>query len=142
MTHHSPNPGASVSFIPTALLVIALSIAGSATAASGVSPTASNFWDMVIILVVFAATAGSAVLPIAAIRRWNRNWKIVAALPLLALVVWLLLIALSKQIEPQSHQLWKLEVFAWAMLNMIYMVTVMTAKQMFARKDSEDAAKE
>ncbi len=142
MTHNSPNPGNLASFIPVALPGIAVSIAGSATAASGVSPATGNFWDMVIILVVFAVTAASAVLPLAALRQWSRNWKIVAALPLLALLLWLLLITLSKQIDPQSHQWWELEVFAWAMMNMVYMVTAMTAKRVFARKDSENAAKE
>lgn len=107
--------------------------------ASSANLDTNNVWDMLILLVVFAITAASAVLPVAAIRQWGRNWKLVACLPLAGLLIWVVIIMLSRAINPDSHQLWQLEIFAWAMINMIYMVTVMTAKRMFARKDSEES---
>ncbi|GJM12157.1 MAG: hypothetical protein DHS20C12_05600 [Pseudohongiella sp.] len=64
----------------------------------------------------------------------------VSGLPLFGLLVWCLVIVVSKQLDPDTHQLWLLEIFAWAMINMIYMVTAMTAKRMFAKRDSEETA--
>jgi hypothetical protein len=89
---------------------------------------------------VFAATAGSAVLNIAAIRQWDRNWGLVSGLPLVGLLAWSLLILVAKFVDPETHALWTLEIFAWAMINMIYMVTAMTAKRMFAKRDVESSA--
>jgi len=112
----------------------------SAIAASANSAGPTDSWNSIIALLVFAATAGSAVLNIAAIRNWDRNWGLVSGLPLLALFLWGLLIVVSKQLDASTHELWTFEIFAWAMINMIYMVTAMTAKRMFARRDDEDSA--
>ena len=112
----------------------------SAIAASANSAGPTDSWNSIIALLVFAATAGSAVLNIAAIRNWDRNWGLVSGLPLLGLLLWGLLIVVSKQLDAGAHQLWAFEIFAWAMINMIYMVTAMTAKRMFARRDDEDSA--
>ena len=90
---------------------------------------------------VFAATAGSAVLNVAAIRHWNRNWGLVSVLPLFCLLLWAALIVAAKQLDESAHELWALEIFAWAMINMIYMVTAMTAKRMFAKRDDAASAK-
>lgn len=109
----------------------------AATANGGSSPAST--WNLAIALVVLAATAGSAVLNIAAMRQWNRNWGLVAGLPLLGLVLWCLLIVVAKQLDSSTHQLWALEIFAWAMINMIYMVTAMTAKRMFAKRDGAES---
>tara|TARA_B110000858_G_scaffold143001_1_gene162377 strand:- start:4186 stop:4608 length:423 start_codon:yes stop_codon:yes gene_type:complete len=116
-----------------------LTLASSpAIAASANSVSSANNWSLIIALLVFAATAGSAVLNVAAIRHWDRNWGLVSALPLLGLLLWGVLIVVAKQLNESAHELWALEIFAWAMINMIYMVTAMTAKRMFAKRD--DAA--
>ena len=109
----------------------------SAIAASMNSAASADSWDLIIWIVVFAATSGSAVLNIAAMRNWDRNWGLVSGLPLLGLLLWGVLIFVAKQLDSSSHELWALEIFAWAMINLIYMVTAMTAKRMFAKSDSE-----
>ena len=112
----------------------------SVLAASVYSADPANTWNLIIALLVFAATAGSAVLNIAAIRNWDRNWGLVSGFPLLGLLLWGALIIVAKQLDAASHALWALEIFAWAMINLIYMVTAMTAKHMFAKRDVEESA--
>ena len=122
--------------LPLILLVLGSS---SAIAASANSASSTNTWDVIIAFLVFAATAGSAVLNIAAIRNWDRNWGLVSGLPLLGLLLWGALIVIAKQLDESTHELWALEIFAWAMINLIYMVTAMTAKRMFAKRDGEES---
>jgi hypothetical protein len=124
--------------LPCSLALISLS--GSSVVAAAASEAGiSNTWNVLIALLVLAATAGSAALNIAAIRQWNKNWGVVSAVSLVSLLLWCMLILVAKQLDPGSHELWQLEIFAWAMLNMIYMVTVMTAKRMFAKQDIEES---
>lgn len=123
---------------PSVLSLLVLG-SSSAIAASANSAGSTNSWNLIIALLVLAATAGSAVLNIAAIRQWDRNWGLVSALPLLGLLLLGLLILVSKQLDASAHELWALEIFAWAMLNMIYMVTAMTAKRMFAKRDAAES---
>lgn len=125
----------------TIICLATLAFGGSVFAASSSDTGAADSWNLVIGLVVLAATLGSAVLNIAAIRQWNRNWGIVSSLPLIGLMLWGLIIVVAKRMDASAHALWQLEIFAWAMINMIYMVTAMTAKRMFARRDDEEAAK-
>lgn len=124
-----------------ASLLFFLGLHNPALAASADGPAYSAAWNTVIVLIVFAATVGSAVLNFAAIRQWDRNWGLVSGLPLLGLLIWCGIILLGKSIDGNSHSLWQLEIFAWAMINMIYMVTAMTAKRMFAKKDAEKSPK-
>lgn len=112
----------------------------TASAAATGGAASAGEWTLLIIVIVFAATAGSAVLNVAAIRQWDRNWGLVSALPLFGLVLWIGIILTAKIIQADSHMLWTLEIFAWAMINMIYMVTAMTAKRMFARRDEEESS--
>lgn len=125
--------------LPLILSLLALG-SSSAIAASANGAGQSDTWDLIIVLVVIAATAGSAVLNVAAIRNWNRNWGLVSGLPLLGLLLWGAIIVVAKQLDASSHELWALEIFAWAMINLIYMVTAMTAKRMFAKRDGEESA--
>ncbi len=124
---------------PIILSLLALGSSSAIAASANVTAT-SNSWNLIIALVVFAATAGSAILNIAAIRQWDRNWGLVSALPLLGLMLWGLIIVVAKQLDASAHELWTLEIFAWSMINMIYMVTAMTAKRMFAKRDDEASA--
>lgn len=112
----------------------------SGTTASLNSTASANYWELIIWIMVFAATAGSAVLNIAAIRNWNRSWGLVSGFPLLGLLLWGAIILVAKQLDASTHALWALEIFAWAMINLIYMVTAMTAKRMFAKSDGEGSA--
>jgi peptidoglycan/LPS O-acetylase OafA/YrhL len=129
----------STPHILAAVILSALAVVSSpaiAASANIVGPT--NSWNLTIAFLVIAATAGSAVLNIAAIRNWDRNWGLVSGLPLLGLLLWGALIVVAKQIDANAHDLWALEIFAWAMINLIYMVTAMTAKRMFAKRDGEE----
>ena len=124
-----------------ALPLTLLALGSSPTIAASVNSAGSaGSWDLIIWLVVFTATAGSAVLNIAAIRNWDRNWGLVSGLPLLGLLLWGTLILVAKQLDASTHELWALEIFAWAMINLIYMVTAMMAKRMFAKRDGEGPA--
>ena len=125
----------------TAFILSLLAVVGSpAIAASANIAGPTNIWNLAVAFLVFAATAGSAVLNIAAIRNWDRNWGLVSGFPLLGLLLWGALIIIAKQLDANTHALWTLEIFAWAMINLIYMVTAMTAKRMFAKRDGEGSA--
>lgn len=95
-------------------------------------------WNLLIAFIVFVVSAASAALPVAACRKWRRYWRIGAALPLVCLGIWLVVILLSKLLAPDSHRLWPFEVFAWAMLNMIYMAGLMTARRLFEKADKQE----
>ena len=94
-------------------------------------------WNLLIALIVLLVTAASAALTLAAIKQWSRGWRIGATIPLLVLLAWLIVIAVSRLLSEESHQLWPFEIFAWAMLNMIYMVALMTAKRIFEKADEK-----
>jgi cation transport ATPase len=87
------------------------------------------FWNLVIALIVMLVTMASAALPLAALRQWHGGWFITAAAPIAVLVMWGALIFLSRLDNPNSHRLWPFEIFSWAMINMIYMVALMTYKR-------------
>lgn len=95
-------------------------------------------WNLVIALVVLVFTLASAVLPVAAWQQWRGPWRVAAGLPLAVLLAWVALIGLSRYFDPGSHRLWPFEIFAWAMLNMIYMVAAMTTKRILAKADEEN----
>ncbi|MEX0963003.1 MAG: hypothetical protein WDZ52_03035 [Pseudohongiellaceae bacterium] len=135
-SHHARRLSPLTTQWLAALTLVPVSSTASATAASSGSASA---WNLVIVLIVVAATVGSGILNFAAIRQWNRNWGLVSSLPLLGLLLWSAIILTAKAIDPSSHMLWQLEIFAWAMLNMIYMVTAMTAKRMFAKRDGQES---
>jgi hypothetical protein len=65
---------------------------------------------------------------------------VAAAAPLVVLLLWLAVIIVSRVLTTDSHALWPLEIFTWAMLNMIYMVSIMTIKRMFAKADEDNSS--
>lgn len=138
ITQQDQKANTCLILVPPVLSLLVLG-SGSAIAASANSGDSADSWNLIIGLFVLAATAASAVLNIAAVRQWDRNWGLVSALPLLGLLLLGLLILVSKQLDASAHELWALEIFAWAMINMIYMVTAMTAKRMFAKRDDEES---
>jgi hypothetical protein len=94
-------------------------------------------WVYVIIGFVLATLTCSAALPLAAIRQWSGAWKACAISPLIALAVWVGFILTAKQLDQSAHPLWMLELFSWSMLNLIFMVTAMTAKRTFEKSRAE-----
>ena len=98
----------------------------------------AGFWNLVIAAIVLVFSAASAALPLAALRHWHGGWRLGAMLPLCALLAWAALILLSKALDADSHRLWPFEIFAWAMLNMVYMVGLMTSKRIFDKADNKN----
>ena len=90
-------------------------------------------WNLVIALIVIIFTMASAALPIAAMRQWKNVWSTAAKVPLFVLVIWMLVIIVGKIQSADSHNLWSFELFAWAMMNMVYMVTIMTIKRIIEK---------
>jgi hypothetical protein len=125
-------------FSTTSIVVISAVFPALALGASA-APESAWFWDMVIALIVLLAALASAALPIAAFRNWTNRWRWGALFPFAVLTVWSSIIIASKLIDPLAHRLWQLELFAWAMLNMIYMVALMTTKRIFEKADAEAA---
>ena len=97
-------------------------------------------WNLVIALIVIVFTLASAALPLAAARQWQHSWSLAAKFPLFILVVWVLVIVVAKFQSIDSHRLWSFELFAWAMLNMVYMVTVMTIKRIIEKNDEKSVS--
>jgi hypothetical protein len=93
-------------------------------------------WDTVMLVIVFLTLSSSAALTVAAWRQWQRGWRLVAALPLVILVLWSGWIVGARSIDPVAHALWSFELFGWALLNLLYMVTALTAKRAFEKADN------
>ena len=128
---------------PTALLCgvgLGLPALARAQALGGLESESGWLWTLLIAAFVLIVTAASAVLPYSAIRQWRGAWRVAAAAPLLVLLLWLGVIIVSRAMATGSHALWPLELFAWAMLNMIYMVSIMTIKRMFAKADEDNSS--
>jgi hypothetical protein len=94
-------------------------------------------WNLVIAVLVISVSAGSAALPLAASRQWAGKWRFSALAPIAVLILWVAIIVLGRLQSADSHQLWPFEIFTWAMLNMIYMVAVMTIKRVLDKADQE-----
>ena len=124
----------SVSFVCFALLDYSSQALGLATT-QNVSDGAW-IWDLVIAAIVLVFTLASGALSFAAMRQWKGKWSISALLPMVILALWCLIIVIAKVQSPESHTLWPFEIFAWAMLNMVYMVGVMTIKRILEKEIS------
>ena len=98
-------------------------------------------WNLVIALIVIIFTIASAALPIAAARQWKNAWSTAAKVPLFALGIWILVIIIGKLQSADSHNLWSFELIAWAMMNMVYMVTVMTIKRIIEKNVNPSSTK-
>jgi hypothetical protein len=51
------------------------------------------------------------------------------------LVLWSGWIVGARTIDSEAHMLWSFELFAWSLLNLLYMVTALTAKRAFEKAD-------
>ena len=86
-------------------------------------------WNLLVVVIILAVSAASAALTIAALKQWHGHWRWAAVFPFLILAFWILIIIGSRLFNEDAHLLWPLEIFAWAMLNLIYMQTLMIAKK-------------
>ena len=129
--------------MPMALLCCAglgMPTLARAQALGGLESESGWLWTLLIAAFVLIVTVASAVLPYSAIKQWRGAWRVAAAAPLVVLLLWLAVIIVSRVLTTDSHALWPLEIFAWAMLNMIYMVSIMTIKRMFAKADEDNSS--
>ncbi len=130
-------------YVGICLLWVTLFTGGANGAESELDPqevanSAAVFWYLVIAILVITVTAASAALPIAATKQWKGGWRIAAVVPLAILGLWIAVIVIGKVENPESQRLWALEIFAWAMLSMIYMVAVMTVKRVLDKADRKN----
>lgn len=122
-------------------LVSAILSAGlwcSPLAAAQASTPAGKFdiWDALMLGIVLLTTASSAALSLAAWRQWQAGWRLVAALPLATLLAWVAWVGVSRYLDSSAHSLWSFELFGWALINLLYMATVLTAKRTFEKSES------
>jgi len=116
-------------------ILIGLPCALLTTRAFGAEGESLPLWDTVMLIIVFLTLTSSAALTIAAWRQWRRGWRLVAAFPIAMLVLWSGWIVGARTIDPAAHALWSFEIFGWALLNLLYMVTALTAKRAFEKAD-------
>ena len=117
----------------TSIGMLVCTVLSAQTELSQPSNSQTFAWNLVIALIVIIFTMASAALPIAAMRQWKNAWSIAAKVPLFVLVIWMLVIIVGKIQSADSHNLWSFELFAWAMMNMVYMVTIMTIKRIIEK---------
>jgi hypothetical protein len=86
-------------------------------------------WNLLVVVIILAVSAASAALTIAALKQWYGHWRWAAVFPFFILAFWILIIIGSRLFNDDAHRLWPLEIFAWAMLNLIYMQILMIAKK-------------
>ncbi|MDC0221490.1 hypothetical protein OAL54_07090 [Gammaproteobacteria bacterium] len=123
--------------VTTILLVFPSLAAGSESRVIEAADSSEWGWNMIIAVIVIAISSASAALPIAASKQWTGSWRVSAIMPLAVLLLWIAIIVFGRLQSSDSHQLWPFEIFAWAMLNMIYMVAVMTVKRVLDKADQE-----
>ena len=123
--------------VTTILLVFSSLAAGSESRVIEAADSSEWGWNMIIAVIVIAISSASAALPIAASKQWTGNWRVSAIMPLAVLLLWIAIIVFGRLQSSDSHQLWPFEIFTWAMLNMIYMVAVMTVKRVLDKADQE-----
>lgn len=95
-------------------------------------------WNFFITLIVVITSGCIAALAIAASRQWGGYWRGLALLPLLILAIWTAIIVLRTSMDPVSPNLWPLEIFAWSMGTVVYLVILLTAKKAFLKADEEN----
>ncbi|HAG70876.1 MAG TPA: hypothetical protein DCL66_01610 [Gammaproteobacteria bacterium] len=139
--HKTPAQSSVCSLL--AFCTLALLSSSSFAAENNLADGAVNpwFWNLVIASIVISATLASAALCVAAFRNWpQKGWRWGALAPIGILALMVVIIALARSSDNNTHELWPLEIFAWAMLNMIYMVGLMTTKRIFEKADAQGAA--
>ena len=117
----------------TSIGMLVCTVLSAQTELSQPSNSQTFAWNLVIALIVIIFTMASAALPIAAMRQWKNACSTAAKVPLFVLVIWMLVIIVGKIQSADSHNLWSFELFAWAMMNMVYMVTIMTIKRIIEK---------
>ena len=93
-------------------------------------------WSLLVDFFMLAVCVASAALSIAAQKQWKSYWRWSALVPLLILGIWVAIIIMSRLLDENTHRLSQLEIFAWAMFNLIYMQALMLAKRKLDKADN------
>lgn len=81
------------------------------------NPVLSVFMIIVSAATVLVAAAlffGAIMFSIINVLRWQGVWRVLAALPIAALIAWGIVIIVSISLNRTSHNLWPLELILWA----------------------------
>lgn len=87
---------------------------------------------IVSLLALAVATAG-VWLPWAAYRAWRGAWRKAALAPLLFGLLWLVWTIARAAANPGGGASWQLQIFAWAMMAMVYMTCAFTIKSILGK---------
>ncbi len=137
---HSQKTISNGPFSLSSLIILFAVISSPALAATvAVESSSAWIWNLLIAVLALAVALGSAVLPISALKHWSGSWRYCAWFPLIILLLWIISIALSVFGGNLGSRLWALELFIWAMFTMVFMVSGMTIKRIFEKKDLEDS---
>jgi hypothetical protein len=71
------------------------------------------------VLAALALGVGGLALPILAMRRWQRSWRLAAAIPALWVGFVVLRIALGTALDPTSHNLWPFEILQASVVSLV-----------------------
>lgn len=86
-------------------------------------------------LLLFLLTAVPAALVAAAIvRRSEEEWKLLAWVPVLPLVVWAITVAVAVTRDPTSHNLWPFELVVWLLVSAVLFAGVGVGRAVAARQ--------
>lgn len=123
-----------LSFFSLALVSIAASLPGDLWAASPGSGNAGN-GSLLIPLFVIGICVSIIALQWYAGKQWLGWWRRLAVTPLFVLLLWVAIIIAGKAMNPASHALWTIEIFAWSMITPVYTAILITAKKALAKAD-------
>jgi hypothetical protein len=84
-------------------------------------------------LVVLALGIGGIALPILAVRRWQGNWRLAAAVPALFVGFVVLRIVLGTALDPTSHNLWPFEILQASVLSLVLVGVLAVGRRITGR---------
>jgi hypothetical protein len=123
--------------MPAWLVTLDQQVSRQLAADTSAQANSALVWNLFITLIVIAVPGSIAWLNWAALKTWSGYWRVLAGAPLVLLAAWVGLIVLSLLLNPDSHRLWPFEIFVWAMVTVVYLVVLMTAKRAFAKAEQQ-----
>lgn len=91
---------------------------------------------MIPLTVLLIILVGFVIADITLLRRWRGGWRVVAALPLVALVAWAIVIIASILRDPTSHNLWPMELSLWCAGGYLWLGLLALARRLLRRSRS------
>ena len=75
----------------------------------------------IFLIVILALVFSFVALEVVTIRRWKGGWRLIAALPGIALAFWILFIIISVLLDKTSHNLWPFEIVMWSAGGLVFL---------------------